>query len=232
MSWTCADFLKTEWQPDLDHCSVKKVPTILTRLGVRAFKSLTNLLPGVLGIKWSPQNIGIAFTEMSSQMKDCLFPNLGIVRNIKQTDVFFNIPFPKRHTHSDTWAEKLEHVWSCFHTLSKPWENFMFLTILSIRNMSQNKGPFTHLFVTNLPFIFMWVHFVKNQLKIWKKLVPLTIDHSGYNEDSISFLIFSYLQWNIITTRFTSTKDFSASLLHRGLCRSVWLTELLCSEGG
>jgi hypothetical protein len=30
----------------------------------------------------------------------------------------------------------------------------MFLTILSIRNMSQHKAQFTHLFVTNLPFIF------------------------------------------------------------------------------
>ena len=105
---------------------------------------------------------------------------------------FFYIPFPERHTDSDTLTEKLDHVWSCLHTLSKPWENFMFSTISSIRNMSQHKAQFTHLFVTNLTFIFMWVQLVKNQLKIWKKLWPLTIDHFGDNEDSISFFIFSY----------------------------------------
>ena len=37
-----------------------------------------------------------------------------------------------------------------------------------------------------------------------KKLWPLTIDHFGDNEDSISFSIFSYLQWNMITTKLTS----------------------------
>ena len=161
-------------------------------------------LPGVLGIKWSPLNIGIAFTEMSSKMQDCLFPNLGIVRNMKPTDVFFIFHSRKGIRTQTHWRKKLDHVWSCLHTLSNPWENFMFLTILSIRNMSQHKGQFPHLFVTNLPFIFMWVQFVKNQLNIWKKLWPLTIDHSGDDEDSISFFIFSYLQWNMITTRFTS----------------------------
>ena len=59
-------------------------------------------LPGVLGIKWSPLNIGIAFTEMSSKMQDCLFPNLGIVRNMKPTNVFF-ISIPKK-------AYALRHV--------------------------------------------------------------------------------------------------------------------------
>ena len=38
---------------------------------------------------------------MSSKIQDCLFPNLGIVRNIKPTYVFFYIPFPK-----DTLTEK------------------------------------------------------------------------------------------------------------------------------
>ena len=112
----------------------------------------------------------------------------GIVRNMKPTDVFFYIPFPKRHTHSDTLTEKLDHVWSCLHTLSKSWENFMFLTILSIRNMSQHKGQFSHLFVTNLPFIF-YVGSIREESTedLEKKLWPLTIDHSGDNEDSISF---------------------------------------------
>ena len=45
----------------------------------------------------------------------------------------------------------------------------MFSTISSIRKMSQHKPKFTHLFVTNLTFIFMWVHLMKNQLKICKK---------------------------------------------------------------
>ena len=141
---------------------------------------------------------------MSSEMQDCFFPNLGIVRNMKPTDVF-DIPFPERQMDSDTLTEKLEQVWSCLHTLTKPWENFMFSTISSTRNMSQHNSQFTHLFVTNLTFIFMWVQLVKNQLKIWKKLWPLTIDHFGDNEDSIIFFIFSYLQWNMVTTRFTST---------------------------
>ena len=58
---------------------------------------------------------------MSSEMQDFLFPNLVIVRNMKPTDVFFfNIPFPESHTDSDTLTEKLDHVWSCLHTLSKP----------------------------------------------------------------------------------------------------------------
>jgi hypothetical protein len=61
---------------------------------------------------------------------------------------------------------------------------------------------------------FMWVQLVKNQLKIWreKKLWPLTIDHSGDNEDSISFFIFSYLQWNMITTKFTSMQRHLAAI--------------------
>ena len=51
-------------------------------------------LPGVLGKKWSPLNIDIyTFTEMSSEMQVSLFPNLGIVRNIKPKDVFlYSIP--------------------------------------------------------------------------------------------------------------------------------------------
>ena len=109
-------------------------------------------------------------------------------------------------------TEKLEHVWSCLHTLSKSWENFMFSTISSIRNMSKHITYFTHLFVTNLMFIFMWVHLMKNQLKIWKKLWALTLDHPGDKEDSISFFIFLYLQWNMITTSFSS--NMNVSLVH------------------
>ena len=57
------------------------------------------------------------------------------------------------------------------------------------KNMSKQKIQFSHLFVINLTFIFMWVQLMKNLLKIWKKkkLGPLTVDHSGDNEDSISF---------------------------------------------
>ena len=44
---------------------------------------------------------------MSSEMQDCLFPNLGIVRNMKPTYVFFYIPFPERDTESHTLTEKL-----------------------------------------------------------------------------------------------------------------------------
>ena len=116
-----------------------------------------------------------------------------------------NLFFFSRPGQSQGLLYKLDHVWSCLHTLSKPWENFMFLKILSIRNMGQHKAQFTHLFVTNLLYIFMWVQLVKIQLKIWKKLWPLTIDHSGDNEDSIRFFMFSYLQWNMVTTSFTST---------------------------
>ena len=53
--------------------------------------------------------------------------------------------------------EKLEHVWSCLHTLSKTWVNFMLSTISSIRTMGQHKAQFTHFIVTNLTWIFMWV---------------------------------------------------------------------------
>ena len=39
---------------------------------------------------------------MSSEMQDCLFPNLGIVRNMKPTDlIFYSIPIK---------AYKLRHV--------------------------------------------------------------------------------------------------------------------------
>ena len=48
---------------------------------------------------------------MSLEMQDCLFPKLGIVRNMKPTYVF-NIPFPERHTDSDTLTEKLEYVFN------------------------------------------------------------------------------------------------------------------------
>ena len=131
-------------------------------------------LPGVLGIKWSPLNIGIAFTEMSSKMQDCLFPNLGIVRNMKPTYVFlYSVPkkaYALRHVGGKTRPCLVMSPY-----LIKAMRNFfMFLTILSIRNMSQHKGPFTHLFVTNLPFIFMWVQFVKNHLKIWRKKFDLS----------------------------------------------------------
>ena len=86
-------------------------------------------------------------------------------------------------------------------------------TISFIRNMSQHKAQFTHLFVIKLTFIFMWVRLMNNQLKIWKKkLWPHRIDHPGDNEDSISFFIFSYLQWNMITISFTSTISHIASV--------------------
>ena len=127
-------------------------------------------------------------------------------------------------THSDTLLEKTRPCLVMSPYLIKAMRNFMFLTMLSIRNMSQHKGQFTHLFVTNLPFIFMWVQLLKNQLKIWKKLWPLTIDHSRDNKDYISFFIFSYLQWNMITTRFTSTGLLLASLKGFGLLRRLSLT--------
>ena len=150
---------------------------------------VTTSLTGVLGIKWSPQNIGIAFTEMSSKMQYCLFPNLGIIRNMKPTYVFC-IPFPKRHTHSDTLAEKLDHVWSCPHTLSKPWENFMFSTISSIRNTSQHKAQFT---------VFCY------QFDIYFYASPIDEGSPEDMGEKELFFLFSYIQWNMITTKLTST---------------------------
>ena len=133
--------------------------------------------------------------------------------------MFFDIQFPKKHTDSDTLTEKLEHVWSCLRTLSKPWENFTFSTISSIRNMSQHKAQLTHLKKKSIGHLFLcgfnwwrinWRYGEKK--KIW----PLTIDHSGDNEDSLSFFIFSYLQWNMITTKLTSKcKYFHPALLDR-----------------
>ena len=41
--------------------------------------------------------------EMSSEMQDCLFPNLGIVRNMKSTDFFFIYSIPGE-------AYRLRHI--------------------------------------------------------------------------------------------------------------------------
>ena len=112
--------------------------------------------PGVLGITWSPLNIGIAFTEMSSEMQDCLFPILGIARNMKRAEVFFYIPFPERHTDSHTLMEKLEHVSIpyqshekilCFqqYHLSEIWVNTKLILLICLL-------PIWHLFLCG----FIW----------------------------------------------------------------------------
>ena len=50
-------------------------------------------LSGVLGNKSQPLNIDIMYSEISSEMQDCLFSNLGIVGNMKPTDIsWYSIP--------------------------------------------------------------------------------------------------------------------------------------------
>ena len=155
-------------------------------------------LPGVLGITGSPLNIGIYLYWNELRNAGLSFPQPGSNKEYETNICFFYILFPERHRDSDMLSR------ACLHTLLKPWEYFMFSTISSIRNMSKHKAQFIYLFVSNLTFIFMWVQLMTYHLKIRKKRWPLTIDHSGENEDSISFFIFSYLQWNMITTELTS----------------------------
>ena len=50
-------------------------------------------LSGVLGNKSQPLNMDIMYSEISSEMQDCLFSNLGIVGNMKPTDISsYSIP--------------------------------------------------------------------------------------------------------------------------------------------
>ena len=63
-------------------------------------------LSGVLGNKSRPLNIDIMYSEISSEMQDCLFSNLGIVGNMKPTDIsWYFIPgkaYRLRHVNAKT----------------------------------------------------------------------------------------------------------------------------------
>ena len=78
------------------------------------------------------------------------------------------LPFPESHTDSDMLTEKLEHVWSFLHTLSKPWESFIFLRISPIRNMSHHKAQFTEFSSTNFTF-FCGSNWWRITWRYWKQ---------------------------------------------------------------
>ena len=171
-------------------------------------------LPGVLGIKWSPLNIGIAFTEMSSKMECCLFPNLGIVRNMTPTDVFlYSIP-KKAYALRHIDGKKTRPCLVMSPYLIKAMKKFyVFNNIIYQKYEPTQRSIYS--FVCYQFAIYFYVgsiHEESTKDMEEKKLWPLTMDHSGDNEDSISFFIFSYLQWNMVTTRFTSTMYFIIDL--------------------
>ena len=137
-------------------------------------------------------------------MQDCLFPNLGIVRNMKPTVVFFIFHSQKGIRTQTHWQKNYNmfgHISIpyqshekilCFqqYYLSEIWANTKLNLLICLL-------PICHLFLCG----FNWWRI---NWRYVKKLWPVTIDHSGDNEDSISFFIFSYLQWNMITTKLTS----------------------------
>ena len=84
---------------------------------------------------------------------------------------FFYIPFPERHTNSDTMTEK--YFWSCLHTLSKPWENFYVFNNIIYQKYEPTHSSIFRFLVTNLTFIFIWVQLMKDHLKIWRKNLDL-----------------------------------------------------------
>ena len=104
---------------------------------------------------------------MSSEIQDCLFPNLGIFRNMRPSDNLL-CSIPRK-------AYRLRHIDGKTRTflvmspyLFKAMRNFDVFN-----NMSQHKAQFTDFFITNLTFIFMWV-LMKEHLKEWReKIVDL-----------------------------------------------------------
>ena len=122
---------------------------LLTPTNFRFHDQVITSLSGILDIKWSPLNIGIAFTEMSSEMQDFLSP-----------------------------IQKYEPTQSLFYSFVCYQFDIYFYV-----------GSFDEESTEDMERKKLWV---------------LTLDHPGDNEDSISFFIFSYLQWNMITTSFSS----------------------------
>ena len=97
----------------------------------------------------------ISLLKWAQKCRIVIFP-AWVYLEIWNQHIFLDISFPKRYMDSDALTEKLEHAWSCLRTLSKPWENFMFSTISSIRYMSQHKAQFTDFCASNLTFILCW----------------------------------------------------------------------------
>ena len=117
------------------------------------------VITGVLGNKWSPQKIGINLYWNELRNAGLSFPYPGYSLKCETNSFFFYLfflySFPGKEyglRHIDV-KTKTRLVMSPH--LIKPWENFMFSIISSIRNISQHKAQFTQLFVTNLTFFYV-----------------------------------------------------------------------------
>ena len=89
--------------------------------------------------------------------------------------------------------------------LSKSKGNFMFWTISYLRKLNKYKWQFSDNIVYQYHTSFYVYHRPKNRPNgMWKK-ISLLLDSSKKNDGSISFFIFSNLQWISAFTEFPST---------------------------
>ena len=103
-------------------------------------------------------------------------------------------------------TEKLEHVWSCPHTLSKPWEKFYVIHNIIYQKYEQTQCSiywfFCYQFDIFLCGSYWWRitwRYGKQNFDLLQLIIPEIM------RILLSFFIFSYLQWTMITTKPTST---------------------------
>ena len=142
-------------------------------------------------------------------MQDHLYPNLGIVRNMKPTYVsWYFIPgksYRLRHIDAETskclvMSFSLIEYMSKFHVLKYHLSEIWAKTKAQFPDLKKNKQFDNSFYVDKL---------IKDHLTITICFLPLTVDRLGYNEDSISFFIFFNVQWNMMTTKLSSTMSLS-----------------------
>ena len=176
-------------------------------------------LPGVLGNKWSPLNMGIYLYWNELRNAVLSVPQPGYSSSIGSTirigreswclpyAGFFLYYIPGK-------AYRLRHINGKTRTclVMSPYLIKAMRKFYVFNNIIYQKFEPTQSSIYSLVCYQVDVYFYMGSIdeestedmeenKLW----PLTIDHSEDNEDSISFFIFFYLQWNMITTKFTST---------------------------
>ena len=106
--------------------------------------------PGVLGITWSPLNIGIYLYWNEPRNAEFSFPQPWEIWN---QPMFLDIPFLERHTDWERLMQKLEICWWCLYVLSKTWANFMFYYYSFSKIWSKTKAKFWYLKKKKLHFL-------------------------------------------------------------------------------
>ena len=117
--------------------------------------------------------------------------------------------------------------------LSKSKGNFMFWTISYLRKLNKYKWQFSDHILYRYHTIFYVYHRPKNRPNgMWKNL-SLMLDSSKKNDGSISFFIFSNLQWISAFTEFPSITFSNIHAFNRLTCVcAVLLRQLVCCRVG